>query len=192
MHAETFRPGMLGHGGWIARRCAVSRDRCAVGAVNVSSETTCVKAAACCRHLGVRTAGRGRGGCTPRMNDLSERYRRSSLGLKQWLPAVATELGGRAGERLCRKLHSAADRSRLLELLEAPPVPERAPRVLRGDEFAFRRERRYAPSWSTSRPAAPSTSGLRCCGSPRAPARPSRARPPSLRPDGPNGPLSQG
>ncbi|MER7205330.1 ISL3 family transposase [Streptomyces sp. NPDC000188] len=74
---------------------------------------------------------------------LSERYRRSSLGLKQWLRAVAVELGGRAGERLCRRLHFAAGRSRLLELLEAPPVPERAPRVLGVDEFAFRRGRRY-------------------------------------------------
>ncbi|MFF8848083.1 ISL3 family transposase [Streptomyces sp. NPDC015127] len=77
------------------------------------------------------------------VNGLSERYRRSSLELKQWLRAVAIELGGRAGERLCRKLQMAAGRSRLLELLEAPPVPERAPRVLGVDEFAFRRGRRY-------------------------------------------------
>jgi transposase len=77
------------------------------------------------------------------VDGLSERYRRSSLGLKQWLRAVAVELGGRAGERLCHKLHLAAGRSRLLELLEAPPVPERAPRVLGVDEFAFRRGRRY-------------------------------------------------
>ncbi|MFF3699037.1 ISL3 family transposase [Streptomyces sp. NPDC002221] len=77
------------------------------------------------------------------VDGLSERYRRSSLGLKQWLRAVAIGLGGRAGERLCRKLHLAAGRSRLLELLEAPPVPDRAPRVLGVDEFAFRRGRRY-------------------------------------------------
>ncbi|WP_327072090.1 transposase [Kitasatospora purpeofusca] len=56
---------------------------------------------------------------------------------------MAVELGGRAGERLCRKLHLAAGRTRLLELLEEPPVPERAPRVLGVDEFAFRRGRRY-------------------------------------------------
>ena len=79
----------------------------------------------------------------PPIDGLSERYRRSSLGLKEWLRAVAVELGGRAGERLCRKLHLAAGRSRLLELLEAPPVPGRAPRVLGVDEFAFRRGRRY-------------------------------------------------
>ncbi|MFD3760867.1 ISL3 family transposase [Streptomyces sp. NPDC058622] len=74
---------------------------------------------------------------------LSERYRRSSLGLKTWLRQVAVELGGRAGERLCRRMHLAAGRTRLLELLEPPPVPERAPRVLGVDEFAFRRGRTY-------------------------------------------------
>lgn len=73
------------------------------------------------------------------VNGLSERYRRSSLGTTQWLRAVAVELGGRAGERLCHQLHLAAGRSKLLELLEAPAVPERAPRVLGVDEFAFRK-----------------------------------------------------
>ncbi|MET8537469.1 ISL3 family transposase [Streptomyces sp. NPDC005065] len=73
------------------------------------------------------------------VSGLSERYRRSSLGLKKWLHAVAVELGGRPGERLCRKMHLAAGRSRLLELLESPPVPERAPRALGADEFAFRK-----------------------------------------------------
>jgi transposase len=74
---------------------------------------------------------------------LSERRRRSSLRLKPWLRSIATELGGRAGERLCRKISLAAGRTRLLGLLEAPEVPERAPRVLGVDEFAFRRGRRY-------------------------------------------------
>ncbi|MEU6278264.1 ISL3 family transposase [Streptomyces populi] len=73
---------------------------------------------------------------------LTER-RRSSLGLRQWLSMVAVELGGRPGERLCRKLNLAAGRTRLLGLLEEPPAPERAPRALGGDEFAFRRGRRY-------------------------------------------------
>ncbi|WP_254396457.1 ISL3 family transposase [Streptomyces sp. AC512_CC834] len=70
---------------------------------------------------------------------LSERYVRSSIGLKQWLRDVAVELGSRAGERLCRKLSIAAGRTRLLGLLEAPEVPERAPRVLGVDEFTFGR-----------------------------------------------------
>ncbi|SEP05053.1 ISL3 family transposase [Actinacidiphila rubida] len=74
---------------------------------------------------------------------LSERYRRSSIGLKGWLRAVAMELGGRAGERLCRALHLRAGRTRLLELLEVPEVAARAPRVLGVDEFAFRRGRTY-------------------------------------------------
>lgn len=74
---------------------------------------------------------------------LSERHRRSSLGLKKWLRAVAVELGGRAGERLCRTLNLRVGRTRLLELLEAPEIPARAPRVLGVDEFAFRRGRTY-------------------------------------------------
>ncbi|MFD4370026.1 transposase [Streptomyces sp. NPDC058486] len=77
------------------------------------------------------------------VSGLSERYRRSSLGLKEWLHAVAVEFGGRAGERLCRRLHLAAGRSRLLGLLESPPVPDRAPRVLGVDEFAFRKGHTY-------------------------------------------------
>ncbi|WP_104815050.1 transposase [Kitasatospora sp. MMS16-BH015] len=63
--------------------------------------------------------------------------------MKQWLKDVAVELGGRAGERMCRKLSIPAGRTRLLGLLEAPEVPDRAPRVLGVDEFAFRRGRTY-------------------------------------------------
>jgi transposase len=74
---------------------------------------------------------------------LSERRRRSSLRLKRSLRSIAVELGGRAGERLCRKISLPAGRTRLLKLLEAPEVPDRAPRVLGVDEFAFRRGRRY-------------------------------------------------
>ncbi|MFF9645285.1 ISL3 family transposase [Kitasatospora aureofaciens] len=74
---------------------------------------------------------------------MSERHVRSSVGLKHWLRAVAAELGGRAGERLCRKLSIAAGRTRLLGLLEAPEVPDRAPRVLGVDEFAFRKGRTF-------------------------------------------------
>ncbi|MEV6113006.1 ISL3 family transposase [Streptomyces sp. NPDC052109] len=67
---------------------------------------------------------------------LTERYRRFSLGLKEWLTTVAVE-------RLCRKLNLAAGRTCLVELLEEPPAPEQAPRVLGVDEFALRRGRRY-------------------------------------------------
>ncbi|GGU48788.1 hypothetical protein GCM10010289_81640 [Streptomyces violascens] len=70
---------------------------------------------------------------------LTERYRRSSVGLKTWLRTIASELGSRAGERLCRRLRLAAGRTRLLGLLEAPEVPRRSPRVLGVDEFAFRK-----------------------------------------------------
>lgn len=74
---------------------------------------------------------------------LSERYRRSSLGLKCWQQAVAVELGGRPGQRLCRRLRLKAGRARLLGLLTEPAVPERAPRVLGVDDFAFRKGKRY-------------------------------------------------
>ncbi|MGW6912012.1 ISL3 family transposase [Streptomyces sp. NPDC054940] len=70
---------------------------------------------------------------------LTERYRRASTSLKSWLRSIAVELGGRAGERLCRRLQLAAGRTRLLGLLERPPVPDRSPRVLGVDEFAFRK-----------------------------------------------------
>ncbi|MET8748009.1 ISL3 family transposase [Streptomyces sp. NPDC004728] len=98
--------------------------------------------------LRVRRFFRDRSQCRRRtfveqVSGLSERYRRSSLGLKTWLRQVAVELGGRAGERLCRRTHLVAGRTRLLELLEPPTVPERSPRVLGVDEFAFRKGRTY-------------------------------------------------
>jgi transposase len=74
---------------------------------------------------------------------LTERHGRSSLGLKEWLKNVAAELGGRPGERLCRKLNLSAGRTRLVGLLEEPSARGPAPRVLGVDEFAFRRGRRY-------------------------------------------------
>lgn len=75
--------------------------------------------------------------------DLSERYRRHSVGLRRWMQAVARFLGGRPGERLCRVLQLPTGRTHLLGLLTAPVVPERAPRVLGVDEFAFRKGWRY-------------------------------------------------
>ena len=70
---------------------------------------------------------------------LTERHRRSSVGPTGWLRSIAVELGGRPAARLCRWLRLAAGRPRLLQLLTAPPVPGRAPRVLGVDEFAFRK-----------------------------------------------------
>ncbi|GHH89103.1 hypothetical protein GCM10017771_37530 [Streptomyces capitiformicae] len=70
---------------------------------------------------------------------LSERHRRSSTGLTGWLRSIAIELGGRPAARLCRRLRMVAGRTRLLRLLVAPSVPDRAPRVLGVDEFAFRK-----------------------------------------------------
>lgn len=70
---------------------------------------------------------------------ISERYRQASTGLRQLLHAIATELGGRPGSRFCRKIAVPAGRMRLLQLLHAPSVPQRAPRILGVDEFAFRR-----------------------------------------------------
>lgn len=70
---------------------------------------------------------------------LSTRYRRSSTGLAGWLRSIAIELGGRPAARLCRRLRLTAGRTRLLRLLTAPTVPDRAPRVLGVDEFAFRK-----------------------------------------------------
>ncbi|MFE6617750.1 ISL3 family transposase [Streptomyces sp. NPDC057740] len=70
---------------------------------------------------------------------LSAAYRRSSTGLVGWLRSIAIELGGRPAARLCRRLQLTAGRTRLLRLLTAPAVPDRAPRVLGVDEFAFRK-----------------------------------------------------
>ncbi|MGW7048229.1 transposase [Streptomyces avermitilis] len=69
----------------------------------------------------------------------SERHRRSSIGLPGWLRSIAIELGGRPDARLCRRLTLVAGRTRLLRLLTAPTVPDRAPRGLGVNEFAFRK-----------------------------------------------------
>ncbi|WP_225102658.1 ISL3 family transposase [Streptomyces sp. CoH27] len=70
---------------------------------------------------------------------LSTRYRRSSTGLACWLRSIAIEPGGRPPARLRRRLRLTAGRTRLLRLLTAPTIPDRAPRVLGVDEFAFRK-----------------------------------------------------
>ncbi|MER6426075.1 transposase family protein [Streptomyces sp. NPDC001137] len=76
------------------------------------------------------------------IDSVSEPYKRATSGLRYVLRSVAAEMGGRPGARLCRKLSVPAGRMRLLGHLHAPVVPNRAPRVLGVDEFAFRRGRR--------------------------------------------------
>ncbi|MBF9071906.1 ISL3 family transposase [Streptacidiphilus fuscans] len=78
------------------------------------------------------------------VEDLTRRHERSTSGLRTWLAVVAAELGGRPAARLCRKLKVIAGRTRLLRLLQAPVVPERAPRVLGVDDFALRKRTSYA------------------------------------------------
>ncbi|MHC5262669.1 transposase family protein [Streptomyces sp. UC4497] len=74
---------------------------------------------------------------------LTEPRRRSSPAARPVMKAVATELGGRPGQRLCAKLRLHGRRTALLGQLVAPPVPARAPRILGIDEFAFRKGRTY-------------------------------------------------
>ncbi|MFD8990352.1 transposase [Streptomyces goshikiensis] len=57
--------------------------------------------------------------------------------------AVAVELGGRPGQRLCAKPRIHGLRTALLGQLAAQPVTTRAPRILGIDEFAFRKGRTY-------------------------------------------------
>lgn len=64
------------------------------------------------------------------VSGLTERHQQASTELRSRLRAIAAELGGRAGARLCRKLSVPAGRMRLLRLINAPAVVERAPRVL--------------------------------------------------------------
>lgn len=69
--------------------------------------------------------------------------------------AMAIELGGRPGRRLCTKLRLHGRQTALLGQLVAPPVPTRAPRTLGIDEFAFRKGRTYGTilvDIETSRP----------------------------------------
>ncbi|MDQ1005718.1 hypothetical protein QFZ82_000202 [Streptomyces sp. V4I23] len=71
-----------------------------------------------------------------RVSGSSERYRRSGPGVKQWLRAVAVELGGRAGERLCRRLHLAVARQKLLEAPAVAAGGEEADPAYAGSRWA--------------------------------------------------------
>ena len=99
-------------------------------------------------HLTVRRFFCDRSSCSRKtfaeqIAGFTERYRRASIRLQTWLNSIAVELGGRPGERLCRRIGLPAGRTRLLRLLQAPPVPARSPRVLGVDDFAFRKGRTY-------------------------------------------------
>jgi hypothetical protein len=86
---------------------------------------------------------------------LPESRRRSSPAARSAMRAVAIELGGRPGRRLCTKLRLHGWQTALLGQLVATPVPTRAPRTLGIDEFAFRKGRTYGTilvDIETSRP----------------------------------------
>lgn len=74
---------------------------------------------------------------------LTEPRLRTSIAARSAMRAVAAELGGRPGQRLCMKLRIHGRRTALLGQLTARPVPTRAPRILGIDEFAFRKGRTY-------------------------------------------------
>lgn len=83
---------------------------------------------------------------------LTEPRLRTSTAARSAMRAVAVELGGRPGQRLCTKLRIHGRRTILLGQLAAQPVPTRAPRILGIDEFAFRKAGPMAPSSLTSSP----------------------------------------
>ncbi len=94
------------------------------------------------------------------IDGVTEPYQRASSGLHVWLRAVAAELGGRPGARLCRKLAVPAGRMRLLRHLHAPSVPDRGGRRRCSASTSSPSAVAAAtePSWSTSRGTRSSTS----------------------------------
>ncbi|MGW0531123.1 ISL3 family transposase [Streptomyces sp. NPDC003032] len=74
---------------------------------------------------------------------LTEPRRRSSTAARSAMRAVAVELGGRPGARLCTRLRLYGRRTTILGQLIAPPGPAWAPRILGIDEFAFRKGHTY-------------------------------------------------
>ncbi|MFE2216237.1 ISL3 family transposase [Streptomyces canus] len=76
---------------------------------------------------------------------LSERHRPLQHRADGLAEVDRRRVGRSAGRAVCRRLRPAAGRTRLLRLLTAPAVPDRAPRVLGVDEFAFRKGCTYGP-----------------------------------------------
>src|SRR5205807_6083994 len=76
---------------------------------------------------------------------LAERYAHRTLRLRSMLESIGISLGGRPGNRHCRRLAMPTSRTTLLRMVRA--LPERpiaaAPRVLGVDEFALSRGLRY-------------------------------------------------
>ncbi|MEV5978432.1 ISL3 family transposase [Streptomyces sp. NPDC052114] len=95
------------------------------------------------RRLFCDTAGCSRRTFTEQIEGLTTRYARAGPGVKRWWRALALAAGGRPGARLSSTFAVPSGRGRLLDLLHAPPVLDRAPRVLGVDDFAFRRSRTY-------------------------------------------------
>ncbi|WP_349817366.1 transposase family protein [Streptomyces sp. TUS-ST3] len=78
-----------------------------------------------------------------RVTGMTEPRRRTWTAARSAMRAVAVELGGRPGARLCAKLRLYGRRRAVLGQLTAPPVAAPAPRILGIDEFAFRKGRPY-------------------------------------------------
>jgi transposase len=78
------------------------------------------------------------------VDGLTEPYRRCSPGLKAVLADIGLALGGRAGERLTRRLDGRRSRTTLLRLVRDLPEPAIGPLGAVGvDEFALQRGHTY-------------------------------------------------
>jgi len=75
---------------------------------------------------------------------LAERYAHRTRRLRSLLEEIGLSLGGRPGNRHCKRLAIPTSRSTLLRMVRGlPERPIATPTVLGVDEFALRRGRRY-------------------------------------------------